>query len=508
MRGQGITDKGQAVSFAPGCSLTALLAAIPGDFPADRVYICGELPPNYGEWLVDANMFRDYTTGKRGIFLDRKKATGHVARFAHRVTGHEIEVRTMFAWLGDMVYTVEEARAAIELLGQYLRGAFTEQVKPYATPSLTFQQLWLLENRLHGAVYELLPENVRQLIRDTTGQGRIELLTAPELEKITTLNYYDGIFMYAGKAWGMPAKLLHHDNENTYAGKSPARYRIRYTIPQDWPHIGVFPTLRGQGDNAEWCYPGDTCQGQTYETWVDGAEIDVLVQHYATYPRQWAEDKAERTRQKQEAEIEGQARAFTAWHIVIVERLVFEPGRALDGITKKLVTMRDKVEHDAQMDTSRAPIYALVRAMIRNILLHGIGSFHRENRDMTYILRENEPAPDGYTDVRPFSAGMLTFTVPQKTEKYTQQFEHPEYSSAIWGRTRASMTRAALSLPRKSLIAIRTDAIATTQERPDWNSNTRIGQLRRKWAIHRAVKAPHSFEDFDKLVHRYVKGER
>jgi hypothetical protein len=70
------------------------------------------------------------------------------------------------------------------------------------------------------------------------------------------------------------------------------------------------------------------------------------------------------------------------------------------------------------------------------------------------------------------------------------------------------MTKWALSLPRESIIAIRTDAIATTQEVPEWKSSEKVGTLREKWNIHKQLKVPHSYEELDMLVDKYVKEGR
>lgn len=490
--GRAITHTGAVLSFTAGCSLSELLRAIHEAHTCDRLYICGELPEEYAAWLIDAGMWEEYTTGKRGHYFDKEKAENHVARYARRVSGDEIEIRTMFSWLGDTAYTVEQAHAAMSLLNQYLQGTFTGQAKAYATPALTFQQLWSMVNRIESKQFTPLAEDIRALIHGSTGQGRIELCTPDGLEKIPGLYYYDGVFMYSALTWGMPTELATHDYENVYAGKVPARYRIRYTVPTGWQHIGLFMTPKEQvtgnpRDNAAWCYPGEKYQGRTFETWADGSELDIAYNLPESMP---------------------------AWDITILERIVFTPEKdsaakkPLDSITNKLAKMRERIEQDARQDTERRAIYKLVRGAVRNILLHGIGSFHRHTRDVTYILRTDEPAPDGYTGRRDIDDNTVWYTVPQATEAYTQQFEHPEWTALIWARCRARMTRAALSVPRECIIALRTDAIAVSTEQPQWRDNEKRGALRQKWNITRPLKAPHDFEALDALVHKHVKGDR
>lgn len=519
--GCAMLDTGAGVSFTPNSSLSEVLQSIFSAGSCNRLYICGTLPENYETWLTDAVMWRDYTTEKRGHYFDKEKAENHVARYQHRVTGDEIEIRTMSSWFGDGAYTVEQAREAMGLLNQHLARAFTEQAKAYATPALTFQSCWDLLNRMEKKQFHVLPDEIRATIRRSSGQGRIELCTAPGLDKIPGLYYYDGVFEYAALTWGMPTELEAHDNKNEHAGKVPARYRIRYTVPADWAHVGLFMTPKEQAtgnalDNASWCYPGAAYAGKTFETWADGAELDVLIDHYA--PALDMPDNATKEQYrtaKERAYTDGRSAGFAAWQIEIVERIVFKPEKEsvnkkpLDTITSRLVRMRAKVEDEARQDSGRATVYKLVRGAIRNILLHGIGSFNRSNRDSTYILTASETAPDGYTNVRPIGNDLLVYTVPQQTEKYTQQFEHPEWAHLIWARCRARMTRAALSLPREAVVAIRTDAIATTCAQPQWATSEKIGTLREKWRIEKTLKAPHnSLDELDKLIQRHVKGEK
>ena len=489
IQGHGITESGTTIDLPANCSLVDLVKCVEQIGTIERVFLCGLLPDDYEQWLLDTAIHQDYTTGERGHYFDPKDHTGHVARFKHRVTGDKLEIRSMSAWLGDSGYTVEQARDAVLLLTQYLQGVFTDDTVVYATPSQTFQQIWTQQNRLERKSYDLLPQNIRDIIHATSGQGRVELCTQEDIKKLSELHYYDGIFMYAGLTWGMPTELETHDHENAYAGKVPARYRISYTVPTDWQHVGLFMTAKG---NEAWFYPGDRHQGQTFETWADGAELDVLREHYG--------------------DIETGMRA---WNITILERIVFKPEKdstakkPLDAIIKKLVTMREQVEKDARLDTSRTALYKMVRGMVRNIVLHGIGAFHRNKRDITVILRRDEEAPDTI-NAAPKELGddLYIYSIPGKVDAYSEQFDHPEYSALVWARCRARMTKWALSLPRESIIAIRTDAIATTQEVPAWKSSEKVGTLREKWTIRKQIKAPHSYEELDSLVDKHVREGR
>lgn len=488
-RGEGITLSGTSFNFPANCSLPELVQSLP--VRQARVFLCGQLPENYEEWLLDAAMWEEYTTDTskgQGHYLDPEKPTGHVGRYKHRSTDDSLEIRTMDAWLGETEYTVEQAREAVLLLNQYLQSAFTPDTTTYATPSQTFQQIWTRQNRLDGKKYDLLPQEVRDIIHSTSGQGRVELCTQEHIKKLKKLHYYDGVFMYAALTWGMPTELESHDHKNIYAGYKPARYRIRYTVPNNWQHIGLFMTPR---DQENWMYPGDTSQGQTFEAWVDGSELDVLREHY-----------------------ESVEAGMQAWNIEILERIVFKSEKdsaikkPLDSLTKKLVSMREQVEKDARLDTARQDIYKLVRGMVRNIVLHGIGAFHRDKRPITIILKDNDMAPENVIDIKPLEDGRIVYTVSGKIDEYSEQFDHPEWSALVWARCRARMTKHALSLPRESVIAVRTDAIATTKEVPEWKASEKVGTLREKWSIKKQLKAPRSLTELDALVEKNIKEGR
>lgn len=494
--GRAVTDTGRSLSFPASGSLSELAHSITAaGIEVERIYLCRERPADYAAWLMDKGMFAEYTPGKNGHFFDEKDEEKHLARWQHRASGRELEVQHIYTWFGDEC-TPEQASAAMNLLTQSVQRAFSTDTPLYRTPSLTFQTLWTIINRRTGKTFPLLPPEIRQLIRETSGQGRVELLTPDELERISEIDYYDGRFMYAALTWGMPTELASHDFLNEYAGKVPARYRIRFTVPENWRHVGLFmvpkDAVTGNArDKGEWLFPGEKYAGQSFETWADGSELDVAYNLPAGMPR---------------------------WNIEILERMVFKPEREsaavkpLDTITEKLRTMREQLAqaaNDERTPDERKVLYQLAAAGARNILLHGIGSFHRHERAVTILASRND-APDEFIHMspEPLYDDVYAFQVMQKTAQWTQQFEHPEWSALIWARCRARMTRAALSVPREHIIAIRTDAIALCAERSEWNENEQIGQLRRKWVIKRNLSAPHSFEALDKYVHQYARKDK
>lgn len=494
--GQALTEQGVSFTFTPDCSLSLFLAAA-HEFTGQvhRVFLCGarpggdETPEAFINWLADMDMMESYTTDKRGHFFDTLKPDSCVARYVGRASRTRIDIRRIVTWLGDdtdeqdaPLYSIEEARAAMGLVTRYLRQNFAFFKHVSGTPSTTFKGLWTEGNRIAGKQFEPLPEDIRTLIHPNAGQGRIEFYSEHSQGKIPGLYYYDGIFMYAALTWGLPTEVATHDTLNEYAGKVPARYRIRYTVPANWQHVGLFMTKQ---EPDGWYYPGAAEAGNTYETWADGAELDVAYNLPQGMP---------------------------AWDITILERVIFKPEKEstatkpLETITSKLVGIREQIDTDKRQDAARVRIYTLARGAIRNILLHGIGSFNRTRKTRTFILLDTEPAPVGYLTYDELDEHRRLYTVLEESTDESMTF--PQWVALIWARCRARMTKHALSRPYSDIVAIRTDAIAVTRPVAAWEANnnaTKAGVIRRKWAIERALPAPATSEKLDELQRKLLR---
>jgi len=482
--GQSVTESGIRFDFAPGCSLLDLLKAAVKHTPVNRVYLCGDLPAGYLEWLTAPEMYKYWRTQKIGHMLDGNNQDDYVARYEHRVSGKKLDIRSIERWIGDHAVSIFEARSAMLLLTQYVRGLFPLFSHLSGTPASTFEVLWQQYNALEKKTFSPLPENIRAALHET-GQGRIEYLEDNCNRAIPGLYYYDGIFMYAALTWDLPTEIETHDTKDSYAGKQLARYRIRFTVPHHWPHIGPFGVREGE----RWIYPGLYYRGQTFESWVDGAELDALLQVYSVY-------------------FTGKS-VFMDWDITILERIVYKSGkdsaasRPLDGVINKLVKLREKIEEDGKQDAKHARAYQLARAGMRNIVLHGIGGFNRQAGTRTYIGMAQEMPPAGFIDRNELDDGRIIYILPESTE--ATRFSHPEWPACVWGRCRARMFKHAMAVPYESLITIRTDAIAVTQRMAAWENGKKTGELRRKWAVEKRLNAPRTAQDFDTLQRKVTE---
>jgi hypothetical protein len=528
--GQAITESGARFTFPANCSLSEFINLAVEIGPVNRVYICGPRPgqgesaQDYISWLMDPDMLREYTTSKIGHYFDVLKPDMSVARYQGRQQGRaDLDIRRIHAWLGDdrdsqenTIYSIEDARAALLLVTKSLRKHFPLFHNLSGTPSTTFKYLWQQGNHIAKKHFPPLSEEIRALIHQNSGQGRIEYFPENCKGKIPGLYYYDGIFMYAALDWGLPTEVESHDTEPVYAGKQSARYRIGYTIPGDWNRAGVFMTKRDGADWRDkdgWWYPGRGQAGQTFETWVDGSELDVLIQHYSDMPAALPEDATREQKEayraaKGQAEQAGQEQAFSAWQIEIRERIVFKPekesttSKPMETITKKMVEIRDAFEADKRQDIKHAHIYDMARGAARNILLHGIGSFNRGQRTKTFLLMPGEtpPAMSRQAEYTTLADGRQLVIIPEESE--ADDMMHPEYSAAIWARCRARVTREILLIDYEDLVTVRTDAVATKRRQERLAGGKKPGQFRLKWEQDKPLTGPTSHEKFDAIQHK------
>lgn len=121
-KGHAVTENGIKFCFEPGATLYKFLLQAVQFTPVNRVYLVGELPGNYKEWLTNTDMYRYWRTQSIGHMLDGQNTNDYVARYEHRVSHKKLDVRSIERWLGTTECTVFEARSAMLLIAQNLRG--------------------------------------------------------------------------------------------------------------------------------------------------------------------------------------------------------------------------------------------------------------------------------------------------------------------------------------------------------------------------------------------------
>lgn len=499
--GQGITETGQTFtarrSRAKSAIVTAeaLLTAVPNDVQV--VYLLGlpELTGPVREWFTSPVKGWEQ---KRTYLARPDSVSGVWATPA----GREVSVYRIEPWTSATPSSPAAARDAMATLLHAIRishrgqGAQRDQaseINLFATPAQTGRDLWRYwanrpdrTGQLQIERYAPLEHDLQQLIRTTSGQGRIELFTgADPRDELPGLVEQDLTFGYAGLLGELgtgPGRLLTAAEATDLWTAEPyarGRAHVRVTVPKDWAHIGLIGVKAADVADG-WRYPADP--GATFETWADGAQI-MLAHHQG-------------------------------WHVDYLGGLHLSgSGKPLDTWRDRLVTARNLVAQMEQDGEITGEVAKLARNGLRAIVLHGVGAFVARPLAQTRFGASEHPIPADVdiSTVTHLPDGRVEWTEYATTSEVIAQCAHPEWAAAIWARCQnrlllgsgKSKGEGALTLRRDEIVAARTDALYLTRD-PGWNSDE-IGRFRRKHAAAGPVATPRSFTDLDRLRHTALK---
>jgi hypothetical protein len=384
-----------------------------------------------------------------------------------RYERHErrVDVSRAASWFGEGAYTVDDARDAMaavaRIIGELFGGA-----ELWATAATTGRELWR-SSIPAGRSWPVLDDETQDIIRSTSGQGRVELRDVGD--ELPGLAELDGRFMYGALCWGLPTgRPIRGPGE--FPGWRPqtrGRFHCRWKVPAGWDHVGLLPA---KDDAGGWRYPATP--GEVAQGWVDGCELAI-------------------------------ARA-RAWPVEVLEHLVFdvEDGDPLRTWADKLVTAWERAGELRGIADEPAVTYVpLVRAAVRSILLHGVGAF--AGRPHMVTLTSDDPAAIPRGAVMPRWEGER-WVWGERTGSATPELSHPEWATAVWARCRARLLdgptgargvrSGALHLPASSVVAMRTDALYLT-ERPAWPDDGKVGRLRLKAWQEGPLRAPRTVSE-------------
>ena len=148
------------------------------------------------------------------------------------------------------------------------------------------------------------------------------------------LYYLDDRFAYAAQACkelGIGPAVL--EKSSQYGGWAPARYHVRFQVPDSWNHVGLLPVQRSIVKGAEAIgldFPREP--GIIGDTWVDAWEMRIA---FAPFPSQCPMCLEIFTAN------DGRRCPVHGWPIDIVERIVFTKGRPLRALAEKLIEARE-----------------------------------------------------------------------------------------------------------------------------------------------------------------------
>jgi hypothetical protein len=455
---RGITDDGRRFHLA-GDTARDVLTGVPKD--VERVFLCGAPPQGPGTnqamriraWGLEplGNEWRISTKGHYVADTDSP-----CFRFTLPAMSYDVEILFGSSWFGPDIDAMT-GHDAWNLLRKKVQRAFPGS-ELLSTPATTGRALWA-RTIPAGKSWPVMSPELRELIASTSGQGRMELLeSAGGIDSCDEFTYLDARFSYAALTWGMPVGEPYHwharddtpltDEAKTVLLKSRGRWRVYFTVPASWAHVGILPV---KDETGGWTYPSGP--GIIHETWADACEVSLAHQ--------------------------------AGWSIELLEGFTWAEGKPLDMWTTKI-----KGIHADLRDSYLLEAPAAARGA-RAMLLHAIGAFatraHLISRSVSLDQEDKVPDNARVTVV----GGELVWEEPAKQSTWTLNQSHPEWSAAIWARARVRLLDSpganggrvgALHVPRDEIIAFRTDAIYLNAD-PGWPDDGKIGRFRVKGKI-------------------------
>lgn len=384
--------------------------------------------------------------------------SGHTPTLRYRFTSpdrpdlnHDLEISLASGWFGGGEYTSDDCCVVWGYLTEMVADRF-DAPGMLSTPAALGRDLFA--RTLGRREFPVLSMDLQELIRSTSGQGRIETFAPAEgVNWHERFIEYDGRLAYAGCTRELGHGVPSFDHLDEYEPMRRGRYRVTFTPPAGWSHVGLVPVAGEVG----WTWP---TEGR-HTTWVDGVELLVA----------------------------GQA----GWQFTIHDRLLFPEhrGRPLDQWTASLVKLLDS---PMEMTYTQR---AMLRAAIRALILHGIGAFAgRPHKRSGHGPKADVPAgAKGVTLDR--NTGTFSWYVEEP--QAWPEMAHPEWSAAVWARQRARLLDAPtgdrsrragmLSVHRHTLLGVRTDALFMTED-PRWPDDGKVGRFTKRLDVERSYAPP------------------
>jgi hypothetical protein len=298
------------------------------------------------------------------------------------------------------------------------------------TPAATGREL-LRVSLPEGVQYPRLSDDTLDAIyRNCCYQSRIEHFPPRRVTLENGVYIIDGAWMYASCLYHLPTGHCEHDKRNVLATRPngyrcPGFYYCTVTVPAHWQHIGLLKEWKERyRADEESRYPNTP--GETFKCWCTADELVLAMVH--------------------------------GWQVTIHERYYF-PEELADPFTswlRKFVTLRKLASERGDK---------LLKAAIRNIVLHTVGSFKQCYTWQDYIdisdeqFRQLEETSRNIERFPRRKPGIMSCKVEIPLHRDRQPFVRPEWAATIWGRARAKLAEFALKLPFGDIVSLRTDSI-------------------------------------------------
>lgn len=442
--GRGIAETGEPVDVGPRAPVRQVLDHL----PTERVYLTGPRPhptdPGaFRAWAHDAQLPPGWSIADH--FTDALARP--VLRWRHE-DGRRAELLRAAVWWGESAGPGEcltaHQRLAV-LVDERWPGAVL-----LASPAGTGREL-IARSIPEGAEWPTLPAELADLVRSTSGQGRVQFWP-PAGDELPALVEYDARLAYPALCKELPGGVpIHGRGEHTAGPYARCRVYARWRVPDDWQHVGLLGSVGADG--WHWAdRPGERAEG-----WIDGVELHLARSH--------------------------------GWDVQVTEHLLWPKHRGagpLDGWADRLLTLHRAARGEP-----------LVQGAIRHVAIDALGALvgARHNVTRSAPLAESPTLPPGASSPR-IEGESLVWS--ERREPPWPEMVHPEWPAAVWARCRVRMLdgpgprrsrTGALHVPPAELLAIRTDALYLARD-PKWPDDGQPGRLRRKSARSGPLPAP------------------
>lgn len=353
----------------------------------------------------------------------------YLARDERHVAG---QAPLMAKWFpGDYTREVQTQQAiALATLQNWAAKHFGADIMMQPAP-IGFGRLMLLRSLPKGVHYQQLPEGTSRGLHGANAvPHRVEKLGYHQTGRIYE---YDARVAYLAHARYVPVYMPSHftnDEGKDYAQGREGWYLTSFKVPAKWRHIGLVPGAKMEtGTRSSYFYP--SVPGDKAKYWLHCSEIRLLREHH--------------------------------WEHHIHQRVLYAPadiGAAADPLRhwqEKLVAALEGCETDPEH-------WHWLRHALRSVALDTLSGSMSNGRSSGIIHTKDGwgPAP-----AKPVNGLML-------------RWHQPQWLCAITARTRAAVTRLALTVPDGCLVAIKADAVFTTIPLDNVTDTGKVGAYRLK----------------------------
>lgn len=485
---------------------------------ARDLVLCGVVPAQPGEWLLP----NQRTVARGGEHTPGWVDIGHyledfgMGRFRHEETQQRLNVRLAREWFPEpspeQALDPAKARSAWESLTWVVQQAIKRDWPLMRLPAQTGLNIWKLRAPESYGMEHLDPD-IGQEIQENEPQHRFEhyvegparcgcgdcLSLIPAGTELGAFAFADGRFMFHGappkELGAAPAwRLTRSQAANLFATDPwhPARYRIRFTVPAFWNHVGMFPVRQKSGAARAWHWPNRP--GSVHETWADSREVNLAAEWF--------------------------------WQVEILEGVQFTKAASLQPFAYaigKMLELAETLVVDGQPASPRRR--QVVASAIRHMYRTTIGSLARRSRTTSGFATDPSKVPaHAVGGVTPLHGGWI-YQVPTLAKPSDADTWHPEIAARVWATSRvqvlssptALVTRGraagqkrygALEVAPEQLIGIQGDALYTG-EILDWTlpeklgggDDGRSGRIRLKGVVPGPLVAPVDWAARQRLSH-------